>query len=123
MVERALQRDPGGVHARVDFLSRDQCRQAVAEREGPSARAAHIGHHLVGKGRAAFEAELGWTPKLGKRLRRHRRTHADARGLARTRALVSALSPRTAGRRHGCGQPQQLPEYLVFQRFESPALL
>ena len=75
LVERVLQRDPAGVHGRMEFLSRDRYRQAVeelaeptgeaqvrvalravesareaAEVEGPGARAAHVGHHLIGKG-------------------------------------------------------------------------
>ena len=77
LVEHVLQRDPAGVYASMDFLSRDRYRQAVEElaephRRGPGARgparggeraagrgdavrrrtrAAHVGYHLIGKGR------------------------------------------------------------------------
>jgi cyclic beta-1,2-glucan synthetase len=95
LVERVLQRDPAGVHGRMEFLSRDRYRQAVeelaertgeaqvrvalravesarqaAETEGPVARAAHVGHHLIGKGRRELEADVAWRPGPGKRLRR-----------------------------------------------------
>ncbi|MBK9519952.1 MAG: carbohydrate-binding protein [Anaeromyxobacter sp.] len=87
LVERVLQRDPAGVHARMEFLSRDRYRQAVeelaepsgeaqvrvalravesarqaAEAEGPAARAAHVGHHLIGKGRRGLETDVAWRP-------------------------------------------------------------
>ena len=78
LVEQVLQRDPAGAYGRMDFLSRDQQRQAVeelapAERRRPGARraegdrkrarrrrpaarpadrAAHVGYHLVDRGRA-----------------------------------------------------------------------
>ncbi|MEK9144791.1 MAG: carbohydrate-binding protein, partial [Elusimicrobiota bacterium] len=79
LVERILRRDPAGVHSRMDFLSRDRYRQAIeelaepaaeaqvraalravesarlaAETEGAAARAAHVGYHLIGKGRRAL---------------------------------------------------------------------
>src|SRR5512140_3704049 len=91
LVERVLQRDPAGVHPRMEFLSRDRYRQAVeelaedtgeaqvrvalravesahqaAEAEGTSARASHVGYHLVGKGRRELEADLAWSPGPGK---------------------------------------------------------
>ena len=94
-VERVLQRDPAGVHTHMDFLSRDRYRQAVEElaepsgeaqvrvalraveaarlaavTEGPASRAAHVGHHLIGKGRRAFETTIGWRPGLLRGLRR-----------------------------------------------------
>ena len=95
LMERVLQRDPAGVHGRMDFLSRDRYRQAVeelaepsgeaqvrvalravesarqaAEAEGPAARAAHVGHHLIGKGRRDLEADVAWRPGLLQGLRR-----------------------------------------------------
>ena len=74
----------------MEFLSRDRYRQAVEElaephrrgpgprrparggerapgrREpsGPGARAAHVGHHLIGKGRPELEADVAWRPGL-----------------------------------------------------------
>ncbi|OFX24202.1 MAG: carbohydrate-binding protein [Anaeromyxobacter sp. RBG_16_69_14] len=95
LVERVLQRDPAGVYARQDFLTRDRYRQAVeeladptaeaqvrvalravesarqaAEVEGPAARAAHVGHHLIGKGRRDLEVDVAFRPHLAKSLRR-----------------------------------------------------
>jgi len=85
LVERVLRRDPAGVYARMDFLSRDRYRQAVeevaepaaeaqvraalravesarlaAEAEGPAARSTHVGYHLIGRGRRALEEDLAW---------------------------------------------------------------
>jgi cyclic beta-1,2-glucan synthetase len=95
LVERVLLRDPAGVHGRMDFLSRDRYRGAVeelaaadgeaqmrvalravesarqaADVEGTGARAAHVGYHLIGKGRRALEADVAWRPKPLQRLRR-----------------------------------------------------
>jgi cyclic beta-1,2-glucan synthetase len=114
LVERVLQRDPAGVHGRMEFLSRDRYRQAVeeladrtgeaqvrvalravesareaAETEGPGARAAHVGHHLIGKGRRELEADLGWRPGGLKLLRRFAFAHATA-------AYLGAIALATA---------------------------
>lgn len=95
LVERVLQRDPVGMYKRMDFLSRDRYRQTVeeladttgeaqirvalrvvesariaAEAEGVSARAAHVGYHLIGKGRKGLEADLAWRPGLVRNLKR-----------------------------------------------------
>jgi cyclic beta-1,2-glucan synthetase len=102
LVEHVLQRDPAGVYSRMDFLTRDRYRRAVeelAEATGDGqvrlalktierarqvgARAAdapgtHVGHHLIGPGRAAFEQSVAWRPKLRERLRRLLFTHATA---------------------------------------------
>jgi cyclic beta-1,2-glucan synthetase len=103
LVERVLQRDPAGVHGRMEFLSRDRYRQAIeeladrtgeaqvrvalralesarqsAETEGASSRAAHVGHHLIGKGRRELEADLAWRPGLRRGLRRLAFAHATA---------------------------------------------
>jgi cyclic beta-1,2-glucan synthetase len=121
LVERVLRRDPAGVHARMDFLSRDRYRQAVeelaepsaeaqvraalravesarlaAEAEGPGARAAHVGYHLIGKGRRALETDVAWHPKPLQRLRRAAFARAVPAYLgsvtAATAALVAAAS-------------------------------
>ncbi len=101
LVERILERDPPGAYSRMEFLSRDRYRQAVeelaessgerqvrvalkalesarqvAEREGPNARAAHVGFHLIGKGRPGLETDLAWRPDLLTRLRRFMFAHA-----------------------------------------------
>ncbi len=93
LVEQALRRDPGGVYGAMDFLSRDQQRQAVeaiaaasgeaqlrvalravecaraaADRPG-GGRAAHVGYYLIDRGRRGLEAEVGCRPRLGRRVR------------------------------------------------------
>ncbi len=95
LVERILQRDPAGAYGRMDFLSRDQQRRAVeglapASGEGQvrvalkavesarqaavagsfADRAAHVGYHLVDRGRPALEADLAYRPGPRVRLRR-----------------------------------------------------
>lgn len=100
LVEQVLQRDPAGVYARMDFRSRDRYRHAVEELapatgEGQvrvalksveraretadpvqNGRAAHIGYHLIGGGRRAFERAIAWRPSLPSRLRRFLFAHA-----------------------------------------------
>src|SRR5207247_1442414 len=95
LIERVLQRDPAGAYGSMDFLSRDRYRQAVEElaeptgeaqlrvalravesarqatESGPAAdRAAHVGHHLIGKGRPDLETDVAYRPRLGRRARR-----------------------------------------------------
>ena len=94
LVEQVLQRDPAGVYARMDFRSRDRYRHAVEELavpagddqlrialrtveqarqiagRSPDDRAAHVGYHLIGRGRRGFEKAIGWRPTLRSRLRR-----------------------------------------------------
>ncbi len=116
LLERVLQRDPAGVHGRMDFLSRDRYRQAVeeladgtgegqvrvalravesarlrAEAEGVNARAAHVGFHLIGKGRRELEADLAWRPGLHKGLRRFAFAHATTVYLGSIALTVAAL--------------------------------
>ena len=91
LVDNVLRRDPGGMFARMDFLSRDRQRQAVEElaqlsgesqvrvalKAVESARqaaerktsraAAHVGYHLVGDGRE-LEIDLAYRPKFGQRV-------------------------------------------------------
>jgi len=100
LVENALRRDPAGTYSRMDFLSRDRQRQAVEELAEPTAEsqirvalkavetarqvaaqsrshaAAHVGYHLIGRGRAGLELDLGYQPKFKSRLRRLVRAHA-----------------------------------------------
>jgi len=95
LVERVLRDDPPGVHARMDFATRDRYRHAVEElaertgeeqlrvaryvlsrarlaagRVGLDVPEAHVGQHLIGAERRALERELGWRPGLRARLRR-----------------------------------------------------
>ncbi|HET7295445.1 MAG TPA: glucoamylase family protein, partial [Vicinamibacteria bacterium] len=101
LVEGVLQRDPAGAYGRMDFLSRDRYRQAVEELSQPtgeaqlrvalraveSARlaaengqaatpAAHVGHHLIGRGRPDLESDVAYRPRLGQMLRRLGFAHA-----------------------------------------------
>ena len=94
LVDNALRRDPSGMYARMDFLSRDRQRQAVEELAEPSGEAqirvalkavesarqaaerkvsraaAHVGYHLVGNGREGLEIDLAYRPRIGQRTRR-----------------------------------------------------
>jgi len=115
LLERVLQRDPAGVHGRMEFLTRDRYRQAVeelsdpsgeaqvrvalravesarlaAEAEGTGARAAHVGHHLIGRGRRELEADVAWRPGPARALRRLAFAHATA-------AYLGAIGLATAG--------------------------
>ena len=92
LVEQVLQRDPAGAYGRMDFLSRDRQRQAVEELSLPNGdaqvrvalravessrqaaaagssadRAAHVGYHLIDRGRRDFEADVAYRPRLAKR--------------------------------------------------------
>jgi cyclic beta-1,2-glucan synthetase len=85
LVEQVLQRDPAGVYGRMDFLSRDRYRRAVEELAEPTGeaqvavalrcvesarlaterasrdeRAQHVGYHLIGGGRRAFERDVAY---------------------------------------------------------------
>jgi cyclic beta-1,2-glucan synthetase len=94
LVEQVLQRDPAGVYGGMDFRSRDRYRHAVeelAEATGddqlrlalksverarqvgaktPDARGTHVGYHLIGNGRRAFERSVAWVPRPAARVRR-----------------------------------------------------
>jgi cyclic beta-1,2-glucan synthetase len=140
LVERVLQRDPAGAHARMDFPSRDRYRGAVeelaqptgeaqvrialravesarlaAEAEGPSARAAHVGYHLIGGGRRGLEADVAFRPGLLEGLRRLAFAHATGAYLGSIALLTAALAG--AGlwyvRLHGGAPPVQLLAVLV----------
>jgi cyclic beta-1,2-glucan synthetase len=101
LVEQVLKRDPANVHSSMDFLSRDRYRQAVeelgdssgesqlrvalravesarqaAESGSTASRAAHVGYHLIGKGRRDLETDLAYRPGVAKRLRRFCFAHA-----------------------------------------------
>ncbi|HYB94655.1 MAG TPA: glucoamylase family protein [Vicinamibacterales bacterium] len=100
LVENILRRDPAGTYSRMDFLSRDQQRRAVEELADKSAEsqirvalkaiesarqaaaqsrsrpAAHVGYHLIGKGRTDIEQDIGYRPTLKQSVRRTARAHA-----------------------------------------------
>jgi cyclic beta-1,2-glucan synthetase len=135
LVERVLRRDPAGVHSRMDFLSRDRYRQAVeelsepdaeaqvrvalravesarlaAESEGSAARAAHVGYHLIGRGRRALEDDVAWHPGPLQRLRRAVFAHASLAYLGAiglTTGALLAAAVHCAGRAGG-GLPIRL---------------
>ncbi|MFL5522256.1 MAG: glucoamylase family protein, partial [Gemmatimonadales bacterium] len=101
LVEQVLRRDPAAIYGRMDFLSRDRYRQAVedlaeptgeaqvrvalrsvesarqaAERGSADDRAAHVGHHLIGRGRPELEQDVAYQPTSPDRLRRFAARHA-----------------------------------------------
>ncbi len=103
LVEAVLQRDPAGAYGRMDFLSRDQLRRAVEELAPPTGdgqirvalkvvesarqaaatgspadRAAHVGYHLVDRGRRDLEADLAFRPTARVAARRFLLRHASA---------------------------------------------
>ncbi len=115
LVEQVLQRDPAAVYGRMDFLSRDRYRQAVEELSEPSGdaqirvalravesarealertssqdRSAHVGYHLIGRGRRALETDVAYRPGIMARLRRFMFGHATAVYLGSI-ALVTAV--------------------------------
>ena len=115
LVEQVLRRDPAGVYARMDFLSRDRQRHAVEELAGRSGerqvhvalkavesarqaaargsaadRAAHVGYHLVGRGRDDLEADLAFRPSLRGWARRAALAHPTIAYLG-SMALLTAL--------------------------------
>jgi cyclic beta-1,2-glucan synthetase len=100
LVEQVLRRDPAGAYGRMDFLSRDRQRQAVEELAAPSGdaqvrvalravesarqtaegspadRAAHVGYHLIDRGRRDLEVDVAYRPRLAGRMRRLVFAHA-----------------------------------------------
>ena len=115
LVDNVLRRDPAGVYARMDFLSRDRQRQAVEELAEPSGEAqirvalkaietarqhaavkpqqaaSHVGYHLVGRGREALEIELAYRPKPEQWFRRFVVTHPTPLYLGAIVLLTAAL--------------------------------
>jgi cyclic beta-1,2-glucan synthetase len=115
LVEEVLQRDPAGAYGGMDFLSRDEQRQAVealapssgegqvrvalkaienarqaAAAGSPRDRAAHVGYHLVDLGRTGLEGDLAFRPVASLRLRRALLRHAPAVYLSAI-ALITGL--------------------------------
>ena len=116
LVEQVLQRDPAGVYAKMDFQSRDRYRQAVeelaeatgegqlrvalrsvesarqaAELKPAGDRAAHVGYHLIGRGRSGFETDVAYRPRLANRIRRFFFSHATGVYLGSIGLLTAAL--------------------------------
>jgi cyclic beta-1,2-glucan synthetase len=116
LVEQVLQRDPAGAYAHMDFLSRDQQRQAVEDLAEPSGEAqlrvalkaiecarqaaadgavtereAHVGYHLLSGGRADLAADVGDRPPARRRLQQFVRRHATGVYLGGLTALTAAM--------------------------------
>ena len=116
LVDHVLRRDPAGVYARMDFLSRDRQRQAVeelSERSGEAQvrvalkavesarqsadaaslvdRAAHVGYHLIGRGRPDLEADLAYRPRVREWLRRLVMSHPAPLYLGAIAAVTLAI--------------------------------
>ena len=119
LVEHALRRDPAGVYGRMDFLSRDQQRQAVEQIAVPSGEAQlqlalkvvetaasaaavaqsatasqaqrHVGYYLVGPGRADLEADVAYRPKLRARASRFAFAHPTLMYLGSIGGLAATL--------------------------------
>ncbi len=113
LVEQVLQRDPAGVYGRMEFFSRDRYRQAVEElAEGtgeaqlrvalrcvessraaapPESRAAHVGYHLIGRGRGDLETDVAHYPRPRVRIRRFVFAHATAFYLGAIGLIVATV--------------------------------
>ena len=117
LVERVLSRDPAGLYGNMDFLSRDRYRKAAEDLAEPTGeaqvrvalravesarlaseggagdeRAAHVGHHLIGKGRGDLEVDMAYRPDFGGRVRRFVFPHATAMYLGSITLLTALLS-------------------------------
>ncbi len=128
LVDEVLRRDPAACYTRMDFLSRDQQRQAVetlaphggdaqvrvALRAVASARhaqegheagtpiaAGHVGYHLVGPGRAGLEADSAFRPGL--RLRVQRLLFRAAPALYVSTVALGTTALVVAGLRYAAG--------------------
>ena len=140
LVEKVLQQDPPGVYGRMDFQSRDRYRQAVEELAGRSGdaqlrvarravesareaadegavgdRAAHVGHHLIGKGRRGLEADVAYRPRLRLRVRRFAYRHATflyLGAITGLTALIAGLGVALA-RQAGAGPAMQCAAALL----------
>ncbi len=116
LVERVLQLDPSGTYRSMDFPSRDRYRQAVEELSEPTGeaqlrvalravesarqaaesgqaadRTAHVGYHLIDRGRPDLETDVAHRPRPGARLYRFAFAHATAAYLGSI-GLVTALA-------------------------------
>ncbi len=120
LIEQILQRDPPGVYGRMEFTSRDRYRHAVealadptgeaqvrvalraiesarqaTEKLGTDSRTAHVGYHLIGRGRRDLERDVAHHPRLRQRVRRTLFAHATLFYLG-SLALLTGLGVATA---------------------------
>jgi cyclic beta-1,2-glucan synthetase len=116
LVEQVLRRDPAGAYAQMDFLSRDRQRQAVEALAAPSGdaqvrvalrvvesarqaaaagspadRAAHVGYHLIDRGRRNLEADIAYRPNFRRRAERVLFAWATPIYLGAIAAVMAAL--------------------------------
>ncbi len=141
LVEQVLQRDPAGAYGRMDFLSRDEQRQAVealapasgerqiqvalkaienarqATTDGSTGdRAAHVGYHLVDRGRRDLEEDLAYRPGVGIRATRALVRHASGLylgAIAVVTGLLLAAAVSYAGQAGGMPSVQFLVALLM----------
>ncbi len=132
LVEQVLQRDPAGAYGRMDFLSRDRQRQAVEELAAPNGdaqvrvalravessrqaaaagsatdRAAHVGYHLIDRGRRDLEIDVAYRPRLAQRARRLVFAHATLLYLGAIAAMTVVLLASTVSYvRHETASPR-----------------
>src|SRR2546426_1838043 len=120
LIEQILHRDPPGVYGRMEFTSRDRYRHAVealadptgeaqvrvalraiesarqaAEMLGTDSRTAHVGYHLIGRGRRELERDVAYYPPLRQRLKELVSAYATAIYLGAV-ALITGLGVATA---------------------------
>ena len=132
LVEQVLQRDPAGAYGRMDFLSRDRQRQAVEDLAAPNGdaqvrvalravesarqaaaagssadRAAHVGYHLIDRGRRNLETDVAYRPRLVSRVRRLAFAHATPLYLGAIAGMTALLAAVAASyvRHQGAGAP------------------
>ena len=113
IVDQVLRRDPTGEYARMDFASRDRYRHAVEELADPNGEAqvrislravesartaaaagrgreAHVGHHLIGRGREGLETDVAYRPSLSQRVSGFLFAHATSVYLGSIGAITAA---------------------------------
>ena len=97
LVERVLQRDPAGVHGRMEFLSRDRYRQAVEELADPTGEAqVRVALRAVESARQAAEVEGTGRARRPRRAPPHREGATGPRGRRRLAPgpVEGAAAPR-----------------------------
>src|SRR2546422_344713 len=84
----------GEAQLRVALKCVESARQATEQ--NPQDRSAHVGHHLIGKGRRDLETDVAFHPKRGQRVRRFLFAHSTAAYLGLI-LLLTALGIYLAG--------------------------
>jgi cyclic beta-1,2-glucan synthetase len=122
LVDRALEDDPAGAYARMDFTTRDCYRHVIeriskqtqasepdvaqravkmaarAQRENPQdERRSHVGYYLIDRGLAELENAFACRPRFGERLRRAVLRHPTVIYLGALSFLTTAILAALAG--------------------------